>query len=274
MGVERVQIHLYSEPAAPTLDMMELSRYVADTLPGCDVDVRESFIAFHVARLTEEARAQVVTPLAEQFARARVRNPSSPKAEFTPLPGEIDYERRRLAGAIPKAFGILYDGGELLEILRTLIHREEANLRHVHIAFTNQLFGAWDDDDRRYHARVNVCGFPSLISTTGLVEAPAKPREYYFLRQQFSALGLYDAAAVALQTELKGRFIDYDDDRLTEVLKGYVMQALFYHFTGEAFCPDKDCRLFNAHWQEEVIHAQLDGAYEFCPKHREMIAKL
>ncbi|MBI2909849.1 MAG: hypothetical protein HYX92_19590 [Chloroflexi bacterium] len=271
MAGERVQIHLYSVPAAPALDIMELSRYVAHTLSGCDVEVRESFIAFHLCRLPDEARGLALTRLTERFARARVRNPDLPKAEFTPLPGEIDYERRRLTGAVSRVFGILYDGEELREVLQGLLPREEAGLRHIHIAFTNQLFGTWDGDDRRYHARVNVCGYLSLISTTGVVEAPAKPREYYFLRQQFSSLGLYDAAAVALQTELKGRFIEYDDKRLTEVMKGYVMQAIFYHFTGEAFCPDRDCRLFNAHWQEEVLHAQLDGKYEFCPRHTESI---
>jgi len=61
--------------------------------------------------------------------------------------------------------------------------------------------------------------------------------------------------------------------RLTEVMKGYVAQALAFHLWGDAFCPDKDCRLFNAHWQEELIFAQLKGSYEFCPKHAELLKK-
>jgi hypothetical protein len=51
------------------------------------------------------------------------------------------------------------------------------------------------------------------------------------------------------------------------VLKGYVLQAVFYQATGEAFCDDPDCRLFNAHWQEEVLRAQRDVPYDLCPRH-------
>jgi len=57
-------------------------------------------------------------------------------------------------------------------------------------------------------------------------------------------------------------------------MKGYVMQAIVYHLALEPFCEDPDCRLYNAHWQEEVIHAQFDGAYEFCPRHQRLIEEL
>ncbi|MEW6616279.1 MAG: DUF6775 family putative metallopeptidase [Thermodesulfobacteriota bacterium] len=30
-------------------------------------------------------------------------------------------------------------------------------------------------------------------------------------------------------------------------------------------------RLYNAHWQEEVIHAQINSEYEFCEKHTRVI---
>jgi hypothetical protein len=33
----------------------------------------------------------------------------------------------------------------------------------------------------------------------------------------------------------------------------------------------QDCRLFNSHWQEEVLHSQMDGQYEFCPRHEEIL---
>ena len=60
------------------------------------------------------------------------------------------------------------------------------------------------------------------------------------------------------------------DPRLTELLKGYTMQAVFYHLFAEPFCDNPDCRLFNAHWQEEMIKAQLQGA-DFCRRHRELL---
>lgn len=90
-----------------------------------------------------------------------------------------------------------------------------------------------------------------------------------------SAVYLYpEATAITLKPELRGRFIEHDDERLTEVMKGYVAQTLFYHLFGESFCEDGDCRLYNAHWQEEVIRAQLGGRYEFCPRHRRMLEVL
>ncbi|MFC1860594.1 DUF6775 family putative metallopeptidase, partial [Chloroflexota bacterium] len=114
-------------------------------------------------------------------------------------------------------------------------------------------------------------GVPSIISTTGLVEAPAKPREYYLLKQQYERLG---KDLTELKERFKGRFIDYEDERLTEVMKGYAMQAILYALTGDPFCEDKDCRLYNAHWQEELIFAQLGGEYEFCGRHTRILDSL
>jgi hypothetical protein len=52
------------------------------------------------------------------------------------------------------------------------------------------------------------------------------------------------------------------------------MQALLYLITGEPFCNDPICRLFNAHWQHELIHAQLESLYEFCPEHQSFLDRL
>jgi hypothetical protein len=38
--------------------------------------------------------------------------------------------------------------------------------------------------------------------------------------------------------------------------EGYALQALFYYFLGEAFCENPDCRLYNAHYQSELIRSQ------------------
>jgi hypothetical protein len=57
-------------------------------------------------------------------------------------------------------------------------------------------------------------------------------------------------------------------------MKGYVMQAIAYRLWGDPFCGDQNCRLYNAHWQEEVIRAQLESPYEFCPYHRQKFAEL
>ena len=93
------------------------------------------------------------------------------------------------------------------------------------------------------------------------------PRELYLRRQ----LG---SDPIVLKEEFEGRFIDYDDSRLTEVMKGYLLQAIFFHMTGDPFCKNKNCRLYNAHWQEEVIHAQLETSDELCKNHQAILQSL
>ncbi|MFC1991372.1 DUF6775 family putative metallopeptidase [Chloroflexota bacterium] len=34
---------------------------------------------------------------------------------------------------------------------------------------------------------------------------------------------------------------------------------------------DKGCRLYNAHWQQELIFAQLESGYDFCEHHSSVL---
>ena len=43
-----------------------------------------------------------------------------------------------------------------------------------------ELICTYDTTDNRYHGRAVICSNPAIISTTGMIEAPARPREYYF----------------------------------------------------------------------------------------------
>ncbi len=267
-----VYIYLYDEPKTTNLRIGEIQDYLAGKLPKAVVVRRQAFVDFYLSSLAQEERERAIRTLAEKIARTKVRNPMSRDPGIPPLPGEIDYERRRLADPNNKVFGLLYDGLRLSAAFEELIPASENEYDHIHIIFTNQLIGTWDLDDRRYHARVSVYSYPTILSTTGLVEAPAKPREFYLLKQQYNALGMYDAAAIFKQ-EFRSRFIDHHDPQVTEAMKGYVMQAIFFHLTGDPFCQDANCRLYNAHWQEEVIRAQLGGEYEFCPTHEEMLRR-
>jgi hypothetical protein len=67
--------------------------------------------------------------------------------------------------------------------------------------------------------------------------------------------------------------LNYNDKRLTEVLTGYIYQAIFYHLTGQPFCHESNCRLYNAHWQSEVLNAQLNPP-EFCKMHQLLLNRL
>ena len=259
-----MEIILYNEGITRELDIEVIAQYLTQKIGEVRVKVRWDPFGFNLTqdKLSDYARKIAGIKIQE------IHQKMLPGQE--PLYGEIEYERRRILGKT-KAFGVIYDGFHLQMVFAKLITRRERSLGFVHIFFTNRLFATWDDGDRRYHLRTSVYGVPSIISTTGLIEAPAKPRQYYRLKQQYEMLG---KDLLELKDRFKGSFIDYEDTRLTEVIKGYAMQAVFYSQDGEPFCEDKGCRLYNAHWQEELIFAQLGSEYEFCERHTKILAGL
>jgi len=254
------RVWLYDEGTAPTLRCKEVAQFLVELAPRLEASCRSDFITHWLA-----AGGESPSSLAARIARIKVRDVSSPPRDFEPLAGEVDYERRRLENQNRGPFGVAYDGFRFQELLAELLARREAEAMHV--AFTNRLLATWQADDGRYHLRTIILGAPCVISTSGLVEAPAKPREFYAARQ---ALGLRNLASgvayEALKQQFAGRFLDHDDERLTEVAKGYALQAVAYYLTGEPFCDNPRCRLYNAHWQEEMLAAQLGG--ELCERHR------
>ena len=254
------KVLLYDEGAAEALNIEEIAEYLTEKLGKVEVELRGNLLAFDLSQ-------NEISDIARKFASVKIQKVDQMMfSGQEPLHGEIQYEQRRVLRKT-KAFGVFYDGFHLQRIFGELIPREKRSLKFTHILFTNRLFATWEESDKRYHARTSVYGFPSVISTTGLVEAPAKPREYYLLKQQYEMLG---RDLLELKERFKGSFIDYEDERLTEVMKGYAMQAVFYSLTGDPFCEDKGCRLYNAHWQEELIFAQLESGYEFCGQHTEI----
>lgn len=257
-----MKIILYDEGAAKELDIEEIAKYLGQKLGEVKVGARGNpfslLLQDKIANYAREIASSKVQEVSQKIVSGQ-----------EPLHREIEYEKRRILGKT-RAFGITYDGFQLQRVFSELIPQEERAYGFFHIFFTNRLFATWDEGDQRYHLRTSVYSFPSVISTTGLVEAPAKPREYYLLKQQYEALR---KDLTELKVSFKERFLDYGDKRLTEVMKGYAMQAVFYSLTGEPFCEDKGCRLYNAHWQEELIFAQLGSEYEFCARHRKFLEK-
>jgi len=250
--------HFVSIYGANSLIELEGSlNYLKRLFPEFVFELRGEFFSYHL-------KPEILDHIAERLASIRVLNPMNEELNPEPIPGEIEYEKRKLINPSSSSIGVFYDGIRLQGVLYTLINKEERGFKHIHIVITNQLIVTWDESDRRYHLRVGVYGFPSIISLSGIVEAPAKPREFYIMKNMGVPLP-------ELKKRFEGRFIDYGDMRLPDVLKGYLIQAIFYGITGEPFCSNSGCKLFNAHWQEEMIHAQLKSPYEFCEKHREFI---
>ncbi len=212
--------------------------------------------------------------LARGLARARVFRINRPRDEVDspPLPGEVRVEERMIRGEA-EPVGMLYDALRLARLytrgIGSASGEDLPDLSSQHIVVTYRLIGTFERHDRRYHARTSLYALPSIISTTGLVVAPAKPREYYLAKN----LSMGGVSEEELKSSLRGRILEHGDERTTEVMKGYLMQALFYHATGDPFCDEPGCRLFNAHWQEEMLRAQLEGGSDLCERHRHMLAK-
>ncbi len=162
---------------------------------------------------------------------------------------------------------ILYEGRLLGSMLFLPLIRKNPEIvksNDLHIVYTSRLFCTFGD--KRYHARVVLTGIPCLISTSGLVEAPARPKEYYWLKASFIQGG---RDIEELNDMFRDRFVDYDDPKITDILYSYTLQVIFHFLTGESFCLDKNCCLYNSHWQEEVLSAQLRG--DLCNNHKRII---
>jgi hypothetical protein len=220
-----------------------------------EIEVRDRFLDFH----TDE-------DLPEAFAGARVLEPYD-KGTGNTMFGIVRYEERALADP-DRAGGVLYDGLAIQRALNARLPAEEAR-EGLHIVLLDRTLGTWGDHDGRWHKRVNVLGQPALLSVPGLFEAPAKPQEYYQAQQHHAMLSGGAPPREVLESEIEGDFLVENDPRTTEALKGYVLQAVHFRATGEAFCENESCRLYNAHRQPELIEAQLRDP-EFCDAHAEV----
>ncbi len=249
-------VHIYDGSRTEIIDYSNIVEYIKTLLPFVTIDIRE-----------EEAILGDVNESARLFAEFRLRDIYRGRVERAFLRAEVEYELRRLKDRENKTYGILYDGVLIAGFLSRNISESENNMSQLHVYVTNQLMGTFDDGDRRFHARYAVFSYPCIISTTGIVLAPARPREYYIAKQQLKNLASDEISDTIIKEQLKGRFIDYDDERINDVMKGILLQCIFYHIKGNPFCERRDCRLYNAHWQEELILSQTQQGSGLCPEH-------
>jgi len=252
---------LYADASSPDLRIREVSDYLKETL-GFACFVRRDFFVEQGGDLEALARA---------LASVRVRHIGRPFEAMEPLFGEVQFELRLLRDPAKRVPGVLYDAFRYADLLRGLLPPSERSFGTFHLAFAHRLLGTFDEDGR-YHARTVVCSVPSVISTSGLVEAPARPPEYYTLKARLS-MALGSVPFETAKEKFAGQFLDYDDPRLTEVAKGYALQAAVYHVTKEAFCEIPTCRLFNAHWQSELLASQIESG-RLCDRHVRLATKI
>lgn len=184
--------------------------------------------------------------------------------------GKIPFRLVRLKEKITKTDGLVFN---LLKTSQALGKLKTAKIKDAcHIILTDRLFATYDEA-RQVHIRAALFGFPSIISTSGIVEGPAKPKDYYIYKQKYTQLNIWGIEEARIKRKFQGRFIDYQDKRINEVIKGYISQALFFYITGEPFCKRKACRLYNAHWQEDLIYSQIK-IRKFCNRHVRVLKEI
>lgn len=261
-------IHIYSEVPPGAIQYEEVVNYFGEQLPGIICTWHNSVFTTLLDSLPVSRRQNTLEGISSNLCKARIKDVSQQKTTERYTPIELDYEQKILERGYTKSHGVVYDGFRIMSLIASLVR--EFFPGELIIIITNRLFGTWDYNDGRFHLRTSIYGCPCLISIPGLSQAPARSRDYYLAKM----------LQPGLERDLNGgtdRFLAPGDQRTTEVIKGYIWQSIFTFILGEPFCKDKHCRLFNAHWQEELIDAQIEGEYELCPHHekiRESIVKM
>jgi hypothetical protein len=253
------KVFLYDESSVPEIEINNLAKFIQETL-DVQVEVRRNFFA-HFKSDRE---------IAYELASSRIFNPYSSFERHTPTDEEINLEAETFGDGSVLNNIILYDGFEVQNILKKIIPQDESSSDNFHIIFTTRLTCTYDYEDYRYHGRTVICSNPSIISTTGIIEAPAKPRAYYIGMYQNMTQGLN---LDLLKEQFKGKFLEYHDKNISKVVRGYSLQVIFYYLTGEPFCNSKDCILNNAHWQEDLIHAQIELGV-LCDTHQKILESI
>ena len=249
------KIILYNEPSVLEIDIKKLKKFI-ENIFQIKIEIRNNIFE----NINEKT--------CENIASSRVFNLKKTFQKHIPSIEEISIELEN-KDMSNKEEMILYDGIELSNIITELIPNEEENEDILNIIFTNKLTCTFDENDFRYHARALVGSNPIIISTTGTIEAPAKPKQYYLdLMTNFSKEEIGE-----IKKKYKGQFLEYGDSRMPDIIEGYVLQAIFYYETGDAFCDNNQCRLFNSHWQKDLFISQVDNK-KMCKKHEEILIKI
>jgi len=243
------KIILYDEPTVPQIKLEKSKEFIRKTF-----------------QIKVESRNNIFLELEQKdykkIASNRIFNLKKPFQSHEPTTEEIQIENQNIDMSNKEEM-TLYDGFELQKTVSEFISKDQRDDETLHIIFTNKLTCTFDENDFRYHARAVIGSNPSIISTTGIIEAPAKPKQYYLdLMTDFNKERIDE-----IKEKYKGEFLEYNDSKISDIVEGYLLQAIMYYQTGEAFCENKECRLFNAHWQKDLFYSQLENK-KFCDKHQ------
>ena len=236
-----ININIYQDRPSTSLNISHLVNYFESL--NFNVSIRES-----ISELMNEIPQSEFSNYLDSI---KIRNIESPLDKRT-VPGEVVNSNVDPANVREN----FYDGYWLQRKLHSGLsekYPDDLSNDVLNIVITGRLFGTFGT--RRYHARVLLTGEPCLLSTSGIVEAPARPKEYYFAKAKLLAEGI---TLNELDKLFEGRFIEYDSPKITDITCSYILQLIRYRYTGEPFCKSDKCCLYNSHWQEEVLELQYN----------------
>lgn len=235
------RVILYDEPAVPEFCAIKQAEFLESELP-VRAEVRGGVMGRLEAEHGPKLRAAIVRNMREEVGAGGTEHAMAHPAD---------------GGMVP-----IHDGYALLAILKEAVQCRGRDT--LHIVFTGLLTATFSRDDCRYHARPIIASNPAIISARGMVEGPARPRRYY--AEMLTARTVEDKDEIAQRYAKE--FLRYRDPRTAQIAKGYLLQAAFYHETGDAFCADMRCSLYNSHWQRDLLRKQAGP--ELCAAHRTM----
>lgn len=250
MRLERVFI--YSDKPSDVLFIPEIVERLRDL--GIDSQFFGDYYEYlnlndeKILQFSQKSASVIINDIEAPLSRPNSYDETEVVSEYESIKASAPYNRT------------YYDGNWLQRIyFEYLAPRIDARKydTQVHLIFTSRLFLTYEAP--RYHARVILGGIPSLISTSGIVEAPARPREYYFMKARLVKSGMDVNELDAL---FQDRFLRYDDPRISSAMLSYALASIFYQITGQRFCDNANCRLYNSHLQEEMLRVQVNG--ELC----------
>ena len=246
------KIILYDEPKVPEIQLKRIKNFLQELFP-IKVEIRKNIFQYSETKISDEIARTRIYNLKKPFKKQNLESEN-------PNTQEGDQNKKETK---------LHDGFEFQKLVTNIIPENENILEILHVIFTDYLVCTFDENDFRYHARALIGSNPTLISTTGIIEAAAKPKQYYLEQITNSFFGNFENT----KKKYKGEFLEYHDTRISKIAEGYILQAIIYYETGNPFCTHNDCRLYNAHWQKDLLFTQIENR-QFCKKHTQVLNQL
>ena len=159
------KIILYDEPSVPEIELKKTAEFLKELFP-VQVKIKDNF--FHCTNKY----------IFEEIAETQIIDLKKPSSKHIPTSTEVLNEKENFVNQKEDDI-ILHEGFEIQKIITKNISIEKNDSNTLHIIFTEKAICTFDKDDFRYHARVWIGPNPVIISTTGIIEAPAKPKQYY-----------------------------------------------------------------------------------------------